>query len=107
MSSDIECIDIILYELNNMVMKLYNIAHFKSKCNDNYKEIEANIYKYFFNKVDSIILTDKSARILRIFNNIQTKLIELDIKYPEVVDEDIKALKVLKYILEHTPVLKA
>jgi ABC-type multidrug transport system fused ATPase/permease subunit len=37
----------------------------------------------------------------RILDNINQKLLQLDMIYPELFDKEIKVLKVLKYILEH------
>ena len=100
MSTDIECIDIILHELHILNRNVYNIALFKSKSTDTYREIETKIYNRFFSKIDPIILTNKSDRLHNILVTIHAKLMNVGMIYPEFVDEDIKKLKVLKYILE-------
>jgi hypothetical protein len=100
MSTDIECIDIILHELHILNRSIYNIALFKSKSNNTYREIETKIYKRFFSKIDPIILLNKSDRLHTILDTINAKLMNVDMIYPELFDEDIKKLKVLKYILE-------
>jgi len=100
MPNEIKDIDIILQELDLMVINIHNIAHIKSRTKDTYREIEQKICKRFFSKIDPITLTSKSDRIVRMLDSINKKLLN-DIFYPELFDEEIKALKVLKYILEH------
>ena len=100
MSTDIECIDIIIHELTILNRNVYNIALFKSKSYENYREIETKIYNRFFSKIDPIILLNKSDRLQKILYSISEKIRVLDIIYPELFDDEIKALKVLKYILE-------
>jgi len=103
MSTDIECIeciDIILHELHILNRNVYTIALFKSKSTETYRDIETKIYKLFFSKTDPIILLNKSDRLHKILCSIHEKIRVLDIIYPELFDDDIKALKVLRYILE-------
>jgi hypothetical protein len=101
MSNDIEYIDIILHELDILVLHIYNIAKYKSKTTDNYREIETKLYKRFFSKIDPITLAVTLDRLVQILDVINQKIMSLDMLYPELFEEDIKQLKVLRYILEH------